>query len=231
MRTQSELSVTWANTSRSPANSYTDIPAELQRGPLTTFERVVKRTLDVTLASSMLFVLSPLFLFVSVAIKLDSEGPVIFRQRRRGLNAKQFVIYKFRTMKVLEDGPIVTQACRGDLRVTPVGRVLRRLSVDELPQLLNVLMGDMSLVGPRPHASAHDYEYKPLIANYSFRCRVKPGLTGWAQVNGLRGETGRLEQMEERVKLDLWYIGHWSISLDLFILVRTCLEVVRHRAY
>jgi putative colanic acid biosynthesis UDP-glucose lipid carrier transferase len=172
----------------------------------------------------------PLFLITAVAVKLDSSGPIIFRQRRSGFNSKEFVIFKFRTMTVLEDGPIITQACRDDLRVTRIGRFLRRLSLDELPQLYNVLRGDMSLVGPRPHALAHDDEYKVHIANYAFRHHVKPGMTGLAQVNGLRGETASLEQMVERVKFDLWYINNWSPGLDLNILLRTCFEVLRDRA-
>jgi putative colanic acid biosysnthesis UDP-glucose lipid carrier transferase len=228
---QSDVSVAWTETLRAPAHGRTALAVDLRCAPLTIFERVIKRTLDVAFAMATLLILSPLFFIIAIAIKLDSEGPVIFRQRRSGLNAKQFIIYKFRTMTVLEDGPTVNQACRDDLRVTCVGRFLRRSSLDELPQLLNVLMGDMSLVGPRPHALVHDHEYKTRIANYAFRYRVKPGMTGWAQVNGLRGETRRLAQMAERVQLDLRYIDHWSLSSDLIILLRTCFEVVRNRAY
>jgi undecaprenyl-phosphate galactose phosphotransferase/putative colanic acid biosynthesis UDP-glucose lipid carrier transferase len=204
---------------------------ELQRARLTPFEWAIKRTLDIVFASTAILLLWPLFLIAAVAIKLDSEGPIIFRQRRNGFGANQFVIFKFRTMKVLEDGPTVIQACRGDIRVTRVGQFLRRSSLDELPQLFNVLNGDMSLVGPRPHALAHDNEYKNHIANYAFRHHVKPGMTGLAQVNGLRGETMHLEQMAERVKLDLWYIDHWSLSLDINILFKTCFEVLRSSAY
>jgi len=173
----------------------------------------------------------PLFLMAAIAIKLDSDGPIIFRQRRNGFNAKEFVIFKFRTMTVVEDGAAITQACRGDHRATRVGKFLRRSSIDELPQLLNVLKGDMSLVGPRPHAIAHDKEYKGHIADYGFRHHIKPGITGWAQVNGLRGETRSLEKMTERVKLDLWYINNWSLGFDINILARTCFEVLRDRAY
>ncbi len=204
---------------------------EIQRAPLNTFERAIKRTLDFVCAAVAIIVLSPLFLLIALAIKLDSKGPVIFRQRRNGFNSRQFVIYKFRSMTVQEDGAIIAQARRNDRRVTRVGHALRRSSMDELPQLFNVLKGDMSLVGPRPHALAHDNEYKVLIAKYAFRHHVKPGMTGWAQVNGLRGETGRLEQMVERVKLDLWYVNHWSPGLDINILLRTCFEVLRNRAY
>ncbi len=202
-----------------------------QRAPLSAFERAVKRTLDVIGSMTAILLLWPLFLISAIAIKLDSGGPIIFRQRRTGFNAKEFVIFKFRTMSVLEDGPAITQACRDDLRATRVGKFLRRSSIDELPQLLNVLKGEMSLVGPRPHAVAHDKEYKVLIADYGFRHHVKPGITGWAQVNGSRGETQSLQKMTERVKLDLWYIDNWSLGFDIKILVRTCFEVLRDRAY
>ncbi len=207
------------------------LAVKLQREPITLSERALKRALDIVLATTAILILSPILVCTAAAVKLDSPGPILFRQRRNGFDAKQFVILKFRTMKVLEDGPRITQACRGDHRVTRVGRFLRRCSIDELPQLINVIMGDMSLVGPRPHALAHDHEYKSLIAEYAFRHHVKPGITGWAQVNGLRGETKRVEQMAERVKLDLWYIGHWSFWLDINIIGRTCFEVLRSRAY
>jgi undecaprenyl-phosphate galactose phosphotransferase/putative colanic acid biosynthesis UDP-glucose lipid carrier transferase len=202
-----------------------------QRAPLNAFERAVKRTLDVVGSMTAILFLWPLFLIAAIAVKLDSGGPIIFQQRRTGFNGKEFVIFKFRTMTVLEDGPAITQACRGDLRATRVGKFLRRSSIDELPQLFNVLNGDMSLVGPRPHAVAHDREYKAHIADYGFRHHIKPGITGWAQVNGLRGETRSVEKMTERVKLDLWYINHWSLGFDIKILVRTCFEVLRDRAY
>jgi putative colanic acid biosysnthesis UDP-glucose lipid carrier transferase len=207
------------------------LPVTIQSAPLTAFERAVKRTLDVVGSMTAILFSLPLFLIAAIAIKLDSGGPIIFRQRRTGFNAKEFVIFKFRTMTVLEDGPAITQACRGDRRATRVGKFLRRSSIDELPQLLNVLKGEMSLVGPRPHAVAHDREYKVHIADYGFRHHIKPGITGWAQVNGLRGETRSVEKMTERVKLDLWYINNWSLGLDINILVRTCFEVLRDRAY
>ncbi|MFZ0508667.1 MAG: exopolysaccharide biosynthesis polyprenyl glycosylphosphotransferase, partial [Methylocella sp.] len=206
-------------------------PVAIQAAPLTTFERAVKRTLDVVGSVTAILFLSPLFLLAAIAVKLDSGGPIIFRQRRTGFNAKEFVIFKFRTMTVLEDGPAITQACRDDLRTTRVGKFLRRSSIDELPQLLNVLKGEMSLVGPRPHAVAHDREYKVHIADYGFRHHIKPGITGWAQVNGLRGETRSVAKMNERVKLDLWYINNWSLGFDIAILARTCFEVLRDRAY
>ena len=207
------------------------LPFTIQRVALTNLERAVKRVLDVVVSMTAIVFFWPLLMIAAVAIKLDSPGPIIFRQRRSGLNAKEFVIFKFRTMMVLEDGPVVTQASRDDLRVTRIGKFLRRSSLDELPQLFNVLRGDMSLVGPRPHALAHDNEYRVHIADYDFRHHVKPGMTGWAQVNGLRGETASFDQMAERVKLDLWYINNWSLGLDINILLRTCFEVLRNRAY
>ncbi len=172
---------------------------ELQREPLSARERALKRAIDVVLAALALAVLAPFLAAVGIAIRLDSKGPAIFRQFRCGFDDREFVMFKFRTMTVLEDGPIV-QAQRGDSRVTRLGRILRRTSIDELPQLLNVLRGEMSLVGPRPHALAHDDEYKARIDNYALRHHVKPGLTGAAQVRGLRGETRRLSQMEQRVR-------------------------------
>jgi exopolysaccharide biosynthesis polyprenyl glycosylphosphotransferase len=171
----------------------------------------------------------PLLAAAAVAIKFDSPGPIIFRQRRNGFNGKVFVIYKFRSMTVLEDGPAIVQASKGDRRTTRIGKFLRQSSVDELPQLLNVIKGDMSLVGPRPHALAHDDKYGQQIANYAFRHHVKPGITGWAQVNGYRGETRRVEHMAKRIELDLWYINNWSIVLDLKILLRTFFEFLRWR--
>ena len=207
------------------------LPFTIQRVALTNLERAVKRALDVVVSMTAIMFFWPLLMIAAVAVKLDSAGPIIFRQRRSGFKAKEFVIFKFRTMTVLEDGPVVTQASRDDLRVTRIGKFLRRSSLDELPQLFNVLSGDMSLVGPRPHALAHDNEYRVHIADYAFRHHVKPGMTGWAQVNGLRGETASFDQMAERVKLDLWYINNWSLELDINILLRTCFEVLRNRAY
>ena len=201
--------------------------AELQRPPLSSGELALKRALDVIVASGLLVALAPLLALVGILIRLESPGPIIFRQRRKGFNTREFTIFKFRTMNVLEDGRTIPQARRNDPRVTRVGRILRATSIDELPQLINVLRGHMSLVGPRPHAIAHDDGYTKLIANYAFRQHVKPGLTGWAQVNGLRGETLRLETMERRVDYDLWYIKNWSFWLDLRILVLTFFELVR----
>ena len=195
--------------------------AELQRAPLTAPERAVKKAFDVAVASTALMLLSPLMLLLAVLIKLDSKGPVLFTQTRNGFNGQTFRIFKFRSMTVQEDAAVIRQAVRNDPRVTRVGRWLRRTSIDELPQLINVLCGDMSIAGPRPHAVAHNDEYGRLIARYAFRHRVKPGLTGWAQVNGFRGETATLDHMIKRVELDIWYINHWSVTLDIKIVLRT----------
>jgi Undecaprenyl-phosphate glucose phosphotransferase len=199
---------------------------EMQRAPLTRTERAVKRALDVTCAGLGLVMLLPLLVAVAVAIKLDSRGPVLFRQYRTGFNGRTFSIYKFRSMVTLDNGPVIRQASRRDGRVTRVGRWLRRTSFDELPQLLNVLAGHMSLVGPRPHAVAHDDHYSQLIADYAMRQHVRPGITGWAQVNGFRGETTEVDLMRRRVEHDLWYIGNWSLKLDLVIIARTCFQIL-----
>ncbi|WP_445216148.1 undecaprenyl-phosphate glucose phosphotransferase [Bradyrhizobium sp. Pa8] len=202
---------------------------EIKRGPLSRVEQFLKRGFDVVGALVLLLLLWPPLLIAAIAIKLDSAGPVLFRQRRNGFNVRPFRILKFRTMTVAEDADKVVQATRFDRRVTRVGRHLRRLSVDELPQLFNVLKGDMSLVGPRPHALVHDIQYGEVLSDYAFRHHVKPGITGWAQVNGFRGETRQLEQMQRRVELDLWYINNWSLLLDLKILFRTSIEVASAR--
>jgi Undecaprenyl-phosphate glucose phosphotransferase len=201
----------------------------LRRAPLCRLELMLKRSLDLMLASAMLFILFPVLVLVSIAIRVESKGPIIFRQRRKGFNGSEFSIYKFRTMTVLEDSGAIRQARRKDERVTRVGAFLRQTSIDELPQLINVLRGEMSLVGPRPHAVAHDTEYSAQIANYASRHHVRPGITGWAQVNGLRGATGLVGLMEKRIQFDIWYVNNWSMRLDLWILLRTCFEVVRRR--
>jgi Undecaprenyl-phosphate glucose phosphotransferase len=202
---------------------------ELQRAPLSEAQRFVKRTADVVMAAFGLLLLLPTLVIAAVAIKLDSPGPVIFRQARRGFNGKSFVILKFRTMTVQEDGAHVVQATRDDSRVTRIGRLLRESSIDELPQLWNVLKGDMSLIGPRPHALAHDNYFETLLREYAFRHHVKPGITGWAQCNGARGPMPTVEHAAERVKLDLWYITNWSLWLDLLILFKTIFEILRSR--
>jgi putative colanic acid biosynthesis UDP-glucose lipid carrier transferase len=200
--------------------------------PKATFAgRALKRLMDVGLSLIALVILFPLFLIVAVAIKLDSRGPVFFRQTRRGLNGVDFEILKFRSMTVMENGALVRQACRQDPRVSKIGYWLRRTSIDELPQLINVVRGDMSLVGPRPHALAHDDYFRGQIAEYPLRQRMKPGITGWAQVSNCRGETPTVDCMRERVLCDLWYIENWSILLDFRIISRTISEVVRETGY
>jgi Undecaprenyl-phosphate glucose phosphotransferase len=202
---------------------------ELQRAPLSEVQRFVKRLMDVVVASLVLIFFLPLMTLAAIAIKLEGPGPIIFRQVRRGFNGKQFVILKFRTMRVQENGSSVVQAKRDDARVTTIGRLLRASSIDELPQLLNVLRGEMSLIGPRPHALAHDNYFEVMLSDYAFRHHVKPGITGWAQCNGARGATPTIEDVAKRVELDLWYINNWSFWLDLVVLVRTAFEVLRKR--
>jgi undecaprenyl-phosphate galactose phosphotransferase/putative colanic acid biosynthesis UDP-glucose lipid carrier transferase len=194
---------------------------------LSEAEQLLKRVFDVVASAAILVLLSPLMLMTALLIKLDSRGPVLFRQKRNGFNGSVFSIYKFRSMRVLEDGDRIQQATRNDPRVTRLGLWLRRTSIDELPQLLNVLLGDMSLVGPRPHAIAHNNEYQTVVSNYAFRHHVKPGITGWAQVNGFRGETQTVDIMAKRVEFDLWYINHWSLWLDLRIMFKTMLMAYR----
>jgi len=197
------------------------VSVELHRAPMTLSERGVKRALDIVFASVALFLISPLLAITALAIRLDSPGPVLFRQTRNGFNNRPFKIFKFRSMHVMEDGAAVRQASRHDSRVTAVGRLIRRLSIDELPQLWNVLRGEMSIVGPRPHALAHDEHFEKLIGDYPYRQHVKPGLTGWAQVNGSRGETPTTDSMVERVRLDIWYVENSSVWLDMRIIART----------
>jgi Undecaprenyl-phosphate glucose phosphotransferase len=201
------------------------VAIELQRAALSPGEQAVKRAIDIVFSSIGLIVLSPILLGAAIAIRLDSSGPALFRQTRHGFNGRPFRIYKFRTMTVMENGDLVPQAQKDDKRVTRVGRFLRRYSVDELPQLINVFLGDMSLVGPRPHASAHDRYFTAAIEKYAFRQHVKSGMTGWAQVHGARGETDTLDKMERRVELDIWYINNWSVWLDFAVMLRTALVV------
>ena len=205
------------------------VKIEIQRGPLSPYEVAAKRSFDIVMAGGGVIVLSPLLLLAAIAIKLSSPGPVLFRQRRCGLNGRTFEILKFRTMRVHEDGEAVRQVQRQDSRVTGLGRLLRRSSIDELPQLFNVLGGSMSLVGPRPHALIHDTEFDKIVSNYAFRQRMKPGITGWAQVHGCRGPTPTSGDVERRVKYDLWYVDNWSFGLDFWILFQTVVEVLRGR--
>ena len=200
---------------------------KLQGGPLTPTQQALKRSLDLAISVSGLVALAPLLIAIAVLIRLDSPGPIIFRQRRAGFSGRTFCIYKFRSMTVQDDGDDVKQAVRGDKRVTRVGRFLRKTSLDELPQLLNVLRGEMSIVGPRPHALSHDSLYNKVIATYALRHHMKPGITGWAQVSGFRGETTDLALMSARVDCDLWYIVHWKFLLDLKIMLSTLLQLLR----
>lgn len=197
--------------------------------PFHGMNAVRKRVTDIALSLLALSVTWPVMVAAAIAVKLSSPGPVLFKQRRYGLNGEEILVYKFRSMRVCEDGSVVKQATRDDDRITPIGRFLRRSSLDELPQLLNVLEGKMSFVGPRPHAVAHNEQYRKLISGYMIRHKVRPGMTGWAQVHGLRGETITVEQMRLRVQYDLDYLRHWSLVLDFKILFRTLLLVLHGR--
>ncbi len=192
----------------------------------------LKRVEDVVIGSLILIVIAVPMLLVAAAVKLTSKGPAIFKQRRYGLDGRDIIVWKFRTMTVCEDGDRVTQAKRGDARLTPIGAFLRRTSLDELPQFIQVLRGDMSIVGPRPHAVAHNEEYRGKITGYMLRHKVKPGITGWAQVNGWRGETDTLEKMRKRIEHDLEYIRNWELVLDLKIILLTVFgRKARRNAY
>lgn len=187
----------------------------------------LKRLSDVLVASMAIVLTAPVMLAIALAIKLTMPGPVLFRQHRYGLDGEPIEVWKFRSMRVMEDGEVVRQATRGDARITPLGAFLRRTSLDELPQFFNVLQGSMSVVGPRPHAVAHNEHYRKLIRGYMIRHKVKPGITGWAQVNGARGETDTLEKMQRRIDHDLAYLRHWSPGLDVLILWRTVMQALR----
>jgi putative colanic acid biosynthesis UDP-glucose lipid carrier transferase len=189
--------------------------------PFTGTNDLVKRISDIILAALILIVISPFLIAIAIGVKLSSPGPVIFKQSRNGLDGGEIVVYKFRSMTAQDNGPVVRQATKNDARVTPFGAFMRRTSLDELPQFFNVLQGTMSIVGPRPHAVAHNEEYRRLIKAYMVRHKVKPGITGWAQVNGHRGETDTVEKMQARVEYDLEYLRNWSLGLDLQIIVRT----------
>jgi putative colanic acid biosynthesis UDP-glucose lipid carrier transferase len=195
--------------------------------PFYGYRGAVKRIIDIALAAVVLLMATPLMLALAVLVRLSSPGPVIFKQRRYGLDGREIMVYKFRTMNVIEDGPNIVQASKADARITGVGRFMRRYSLDELPQLVNVLQGHMSLVGPRPHAVAHNEEYRKLIKGYMIRHKVPPGITGLAQVNGCRGETARVEDMQARVDYDLEYLRHWSPLLDFKILFLTAVRLLR----
>ena len=202
---------------------------DIKTKPLADWGRYLKTIEDIVIASLALLVALPVMAAVAVAIKFDSPGPVLFRQRRHGLNRRVIEVLKFRSMTVMENGGAVQQATRGDTRVTRVGAFLRKSSLDELPQLINVLRGEMSLIGPRPHALVHDDHYGDMLERYANRHQVKPGMTGWAQVNGFRGPTETPDKMRDRVTCDLAYIDRWSLWLDLKILAMTVLVGFRHK--
>jgi putative colanic acid biosynthesis UDP-glucose lipid carrier transferase len=200
--------------------------------PFYGFNGIVKRISDVIFAALVLILISPLLLAISAGVKLSSPGPVLFKQRRYGLDGRKIAVYKFRTMTVAEDGDVVRQATRNDRRITKFGAFLRRTSLDELPQFINVLQGRMSVVGPRPHAVAHNEIYRKLIRGYMIRHKVRPGITGLAQVMGFRGETETVEKMKARIEHDLTYLRNWSLLLDLQIILKTVVVVLqKHNAY
>jgi len=195
--------------------------------PFYGYRGVIKRLVDIILSACILLLTVPLFALIAMLVKVTTRGPVVFKQRRYGLDGREIAVYKFRTMRVTEDGEKIFQASRSDRRITPIGRLLRRYSLDEIPQLINVLQGRMSLVGPRPHAVAHNEQYRKLIKGYMVRHKVLPGITGLAQVNGCRGETSQLADMEARVNYDLEYLRHWSLLLDIKIILLTVVKVFR----
>ena len=195
--------------------------------PFCGMNGVVKRVSDIVLATLILILISPILAAIAIGVKLSSPGPALFRQRRYGLDGREIVVYKFRSMTVSEDGAVVKQATKNDARVTRFGAFLRKTSLDELPQFVNVLQGRMSIVGPRPHAVAHNEMYRKLIKSYMIRHKVRPGITGWAQVNGLRGETETVDKMKARIEYDLDYLRNWSLALDLKIIWKTIFVVLK----
>jgi putative colanic acid biosynthesis UDP-glucose lipid carrier transferase len=216
------LRADWSKLGSIPVMSITETPFRGSEG-------LLKRAEDIVLGSVILACISIPMLLIALGVKLSSPGPVLFRQRRYGLNGEEISILKFRTMTVCEDGAVIRQAKAGDQRVTRFGALLRRTSLDELPQFLQVISGTMSIVGPRPHAVAHNEQYRSLIPGYMLRHKVKPGITGWAQVNGWRGETDTLAKMKKRVEHDLEYIRMWGLGLDLVIIAKTVRQVLGHR--
>jgi putative colanic acid biosynthesis UDP-glucose lipid carrier transferase len=210
------------------AGQIEDIPVvAVCETPFTGFNGLLKRIADLAFSLAILVIISPLLIAIAIGVKLSSPGPVIFKQRRYGLYGEEILVYKFRSMTVCEDGSKVTQATKGDQRITPFGAFLRKSSLDELPQFINVLQGRMSIVGPRPHAVAHNEIYRKLIKGYMVRHKVKPGITGWAQVNGLRGETETLDKMKARIDYDIDYLRNWSPKLDVYIILKTVLVVMK----
>jgi putative colanic acid biosynthesis UDP-glucose lipid carrier transferase len=197
--------------------------------PIFGVNAVVKRIFDLGMATAILLAIWPLMALIALGVRAGSPGPALFKQRRYGLNGEEIMVYKFRTMTVQEDGQTIVQARKNDKRITPFGAFLRRTSLDELPQFFNVIAGTMSIVGPRPHAVAHNEQYRKLIDGYMIRHKVKPGITGWAQVNGFRGETETIEKMRKRIDFDLDYMRNWSVSLDMWIMVKTLITVWKDR--
>jgi putative colanic acid biosynthesis UDP-glucose lipid carrier transferase len=215
---------------QSRTSSVVDIPViAVCETPFVGINGLLKRASDLVLATGALVVLSPVFLLITLLVLRSSPGPAIFRQRRYGLDGQEIIVYKFRSMRVGEDGPSIKQAQRNDSRTTRIGAFLRKTSLDELPQLVNVLQGRMSVVGPRPHAVAHNELYRKVITGYMVRHKVRPGITGWAQVNGLRGETETVDKMEARIRHDIEYLRNWSLRLDLHILAKTVALVFHDR--
>jgi putative colanic acid biosynthesis UDP-glucose lipid carrier transferase len=199
----------------------------LYETPFAGVDGIIKRLFDLVFSAAALVLISPVLLIISLGVKIGSPGPIIFKQRRYGLDGKQILIYKFRTMTVAEDGAVVRQATKQDERITPFGKILRKTSLDELPQFINVLQGRMSVVGPRPHAVAHNETYRKIIKGYMVRHKVRPGITGWAQVNGLRGETDTLDKMQSRIEYDIDYLRNWSAKLDVYIVLKTIAMLLR----
>ncbi len=195
--------------------------------PFTGINSLIKRLIDIALSLIVLTLLSPLLIIICIGVKLSSPGPIIFKQRRYGLDGKEINVYKFRSMKVSDESNDVVQATRKDSRITKFGAFLRKTSLDEIPQFINVLQGSMSIVGPRPHAVVHNEMYRKLIKGYMIRHKVKPGVTGWAQVNGLRGETETLEKMQARIEHDIDYLRYWSPRLDIYIILRTLWVIIK----
>jgi len=193
----------------------------LMVAPFTGINGFIKRVSDIVLSTLILLMISPILVVLAIGVKMSSPGPIIFRQRRTGLDGEIIEVYKFRSMRTTDDGAVVKQATRDDPRITPFGALIRKTSLDELPQFINVLQGRMSIVGPRPHAVAHNEQYRKLVKAYMARHKVKPGITGWAQVNGLRGETDTLDKMAARIEYDLEYLRNWTLGLDLLIIART----------
>ena len=209
-------------------DSIGDVPlVALCETPFSGFNGVLKRVSDILFSSLILILISPILLIIALAVKLTSSGPVLFSQKRYGLDGEEIVVYKFRSMTVCEDGDSIKQATRNDVRITKLGAILRKYSLDELPQFINVLQGRMSTVGPRPHAVAHNEMYRGMINGYMMRHKVKPGITGWAQVNGCRGETDKVEKMQKRIEYDLDYLRNWSLGLDATIILKTIVIVFK----